>query len=278
MSEETLSPAALYADMTNHIVRTSDDVLACHFGLWGSDTQTDAEALLRTNQVLVKHCELGPGRTVLDAGCGLGGTSIHLAETHGVEVKGLTNCEPHLEKATEYARQREVDHLVEFVYGDFMNLTFPDCYFDAVINLESFCYASSIQTYLQGIYRVLKPGGRWQAIEGFLNRDNLSGDQEETHLSVQQGFQMPPLHNWCEVLLVLEGIGYDNLKEEELDSEAAVAMEKIRMQWMLFQMFTPPPREKDQSYHDFMRAALDFYHGMQEGIFTYRLVSGRKPS
>ena len=109
-----------YAALTDRMVNFGGDLLACHFGLWGPDTANDREALLRANHTLVQGCDLGPGRRVLDAGCGVGGTAIALAEAYGVHVTGLTICEPHIAVATEHAQQRGVGHLVEFLYGDFM--------------------------------------------------------------------------------------------------------------------------------------------------------------
>ncbi len=69
------------------------------------------------------------GGDLLDVGCGIGGTAITLAKTYGVSVTGLTICEPHIAVATQHAEQRGVGHLVNFRYGDFMDLPFPDAGF-----------------------------------------------------------------------------------------------------------------------------------------------------
>lgn len=108
-----------YAALTGYMVALAGDLLACHFGLWGPDTTTDQEALLRSNQILLQGCGFAPGQRVLDAGCGVGGMAIMLAETYGVHVTGLTVCEPHIAVATEQAERRGVGRLVEFLYGDF---------------------------------------------------------------------------------------------------------------------------------------------------------------
>ena len=158
-AQRELSVPALYTAITPAMVVSNEDLLSCHFGLWGPDTETDREALLRANRVLAGGCNLEPGTHWLDAGCGVGGTAIYLAETHGVNVTGLTNCEPHVALAAKQAERRGVGHLVEFRHGDFMDLPFAGASFDAVINHESFCYAPDKVAYLQGVRRVLKPGG-----------------------------------------------------------------------------------------------------------------------
>ena len=276
--EAETSVPAHYAALTNRILKYSGDLLVCHYGLWGPDTTSHREALLRSNDALVQGCDLIPGRRVLDAGCGLGGMAIWLAETYGVHVTGLTNCEPHIAVAKEHAERRGLGHLVEIRHGDFMELPFSDASFDAVLNHESFCYATDKLAYLRGVYRVLKPGGRWQALEGLLSGEPISEAQEATHASVQWGFRMPPLEPLREVLESLEEAGFDEIREQNLSAEVAPATDRIRQWWLLASLLMPPPSEPDRGYHEYMRASLDFDRGLREGVFTFRFVSGSRPA
>ena len=267
-----------YASLTNQMQNFGGDLLACHFGLWGPDTTTDREALLRANRTLVQGCDLGPGRRVLDAGCGVGGTAITLAETHGVRVTGLTNCEPHVAVAAEHAEQRGVGHLVEFRHGDFMDLPFPDARFDAVLNHETFCYAPDKRAYLRGVYRVLKPGGRWQCVEGLLSGTPLSEVQEEYHAIAQRGWRMPPLEPWRDVVAALDEAGYVEIREQDLSAEAAISTEKISKRWIMLTLLTGPTGGQNRASQEFMEATVNYDLGLREGVFTYRFVSGAKPA
>ncbi|MCY3940789.1 MAG: methyltransferase domain-containing protein [Gammaproteobacteria bacterium] len=273
-----LSVPPHYAALTGPMLVMNGDLLACHFGLWGPDTASDEEALLRANQALSGGCGLKPGRHVLDAGCGLGGTAIWLARTYGVRVTGLTNCEPHIAVATDQAQKHGFGHLVEFRHGDFMDLPFSEASFDAVFNHESFCYASDKLAYLRGVYRALKPGGCWQALEGLLSGAPLGAQQKHVHASMQWGFRMPSLSSVREVLATLEEAGFIRIREENLDSEVSPSTERTRKKWMSYRMVVPPPRGELRAYHEFMQAAMDFYEGLRQGAFTYRLLSGTKPA
>ena len=270
--------SAHYAALTKPMVKYMGDLLACHFGLWGPDTTSEREAQLHANNTLAQGCDLGPGKRVLDAGCGVGGTAIGLAQKYGVHVTGLTNCEPHVAVARDLAGERGVGHLVEFRHGDFMDLPFPDASFDAVFNHESFCYAPDKLAYLQGVYRVLKQGGRWQALEGLLNGAPLSESQEAIYASMQYGFRMPPLVSWRDVLVDLKKAGFQEIRQQDLDSEVAPSTESTRKRWTLSLFLIPPPGEENRAYHEFMQAALDFDQGLREGVFTYRFVSGTRPA
>ena len=267
-----------YAGLTDRMVKFGGDLLACHFGLWGPDTTTDREALERANHTLVQGCDLGPGRRVLDAGCGVGGTAITLAEAYGVHVTGLTICEPHIAVAAEHAERRGVGHLVDFSYGDFADLPFPDASFDAVLNHESFCYARDKLAYLRGVYRVLRPGGRWQALEGLLSGEPLSEAQEECHAVAQRGWRMPPLEPWRDVVAALEEAGLEEIRVQDLSSEAAKSTERISQGWLMFTFLTTPTGGVNQASQEFMEATIGYDQGLREGVFTYHLVSGARPA
>lgn len=266
-----------YHALTDAAVNHPAGLLAIHYGLWGPDTTSDREALLRANQTLAQGCHLGEGQHVLDAGCGVGGTAIWLAKEFGVRVTGLTNCEPHVALATEQAEQREVGHLVEFRYGDFMEMPFPNACFDAVLNHETYCYAPDKPAYLRGVHRILKPGGRWQTLDGFLTDKRFSESDETIHANMQRGWHTMPLERWRNVLADLDKAGFENIGEVDLDAEVAPATEKLCKLWILFgSYFTPPSRA--WAYKEFMEGILNFHEGMRQDVFTYRLIFGSKPA
>ena len=275
--EAAESAGAHYAALTDYIVKyNGEDLLACHYGLWGPDTTTERESMLRCNSVLVQGCDLRPGRRVLDAGCGVGGMAIWLAETYGVHVTGLNICEPHIVVSEEHAKRRGVDRLVDFRHGDFMNMPFPDADFDLVINRESFGYAPDKLAYLRGVWRVLKPGGRWQALEVFLSDAPMSEAQREMAARVARNFHMPPLESRRDMIATLEAAGFEGVREQDFAPEVMPATEKARKQWMLFVFMAPPNFRRP--YHDLQWGTVDLDAGLRQGVFTYSLMSGAKPA
>ncbi len=57
-----------YGALTDIAVGHPAGLLAIHHGLWGSETKTDREALLRANVTLVRGCNPTLQWRVLDAG------------------------------------------------------------------------------------------------------------------------------------------------------------------------------------------------------------------
>ena len=271
------SVSAYYSDMTGWLTKVTGDLRTIHFGLWGAGIETEADAQMRSIHVLIEGCGLGPGKRVLDAGCGLGGPAVALAKEYGVRVTGLTNCEPHVVVAAEFAERQGVDHLVEFRHGDFMDMPFPDESFDVVINQESFCYAPDKRAYLQGVSRVLKPTGHWRMADSVLSGKPMSGSQQEVFVNMQRGYRIPPFPSLNEVLATLEQTGFEELWERDLDEEVLPETERRSKWWKLVVLLTPPPRLEDLSLHEFMQATIDFDRLLRKGVFTYRLIAATKP-
>lgn len=263
-----------YKALTASIINQPKGVLTIHYGLWGPETKTDQQANLRSNHYLVKGCKLTPEWRILDAGCGVGETSIWLAKQFGVKVVGLTICKSHVNLGTEYAGKEGVGHLVEFHHGDFMDLQYPDNSFDAVLSQETYCYTSDKVAFLQGVNRVLKSGGRWQCVDGFLTEKILSESDEVIHDAVQQGWLTEPLQRWQDTLKSLELAGFVNIKEINLEAEVAPSTQKAYNTWKFFRsMFAP----SGWAHQKFIEGVLNFHEGLQQGIFTYRLIVGTKP-
>ncbi len=62
---------------------------------------------------------LRPGERVIEAGCGWGGLSLHMAERHGVRVRAFNISEEQVAWAREQAERRGLSKQVEFVLDDY---------------------------------------------------------------------------------------------------------------------------------------------------------------
>ena len=72
--------------------------------------------------------------TVLDVGCGIGGSSRILARDYGFSVTGVTLSPQQVRRATELTPEG-VD--AKFMVNDALNMSFPDNSFDVVWSIEA---------------------------------------------------------------------------------------------------------------------------------------------
>lgn len=149
-----------------------DRSLAMHAGYWDESTRTLHEALVRENEVLAETVGILRKDRVLDAGCGVGGSSIFLAKNYGCDVVGITLSAKQVEKATESAIRNGVETLVTFEVRDFCQTGFPDATFDVVWGMESVCHAADKGKFVQEASRLLKKGGRLVVADGFALKES----------------------------------------------------------------------------------------------------------
>jgi MPBQ/MSBQ methyltransferase len=100
--------------------------------------------------------QLKPGTTVLDVGCGIGGSSRILAQDYGFAVTGVTISPQQVQRAQELTPQG-LD--AQFKVDDAMALSFPDGSFDVVWSIEAGPHMPDKAVFAQELMRVLKPGG-----------------------------------------------------------------------------------------------------------------------
>ncbi len=148
----------------------SDKTLAIHLGYYEKGIRSHTDAVLHMNDVSWGLLGLDTQNPlqILDAGCGVGGTSIYLAEKYPqVSFTGITIVPTHTIMAQRFADKRHVINNTRFLLQNYCQTSFPDNTFDGIIALESINYARSNEDILRELYRVLKPGGRLAVIDGF---------------------------------------------------------------------------------------------------------------
>src|SRR3989344_7033597 len=147
------------------------DSNAVHYGFWEDRTKSFKESLLETNKFLSEKVKLSKNDFVLDAGCGIGGSSIWIAKNIGAKVVGITLSKRQAEKALSLAKKNEIENLVSFSVMDYLKTNFSDETFDVVWAIESVCYTPDKSNFLHEAQRILKKGGRVIVGDGFLLRE-----------------------------------------------------------------------------------------------------------
>lgn len=145
--------------------------MGLHYGIWEKGIKSFSDAILNTNAILLKMGEIKESDVVLDAGCGVGGSSIFLAKNLGCKVTGITLSEKQTKTASKFAEQHGVGHLVSFHAMDYTKTSFPDNTFDVVWAVESMQTAVDKLDFFHEVKRILKPGGRVVIADWFKSYD-----------------------------------------------------------------------------------------------------------
>jgi ubiquinone/menaquinone biosynthesis C-methylase UbiE len=134
------------ANLTVAMLNLADQM---HFGGLNS-TKRQAEAL-----------GLAQGVRVLDAGCGIGGSSRYLAQTYGCRIKAIDLTSQLVEAATRLNELCGMDSMITVRQGSVTALPYDDRSFDLVWCQNVSMNVEDKRRMFAEAYRVLAPGGRY---------------------------------------------------------------------------------------------------------------------
>ncbi len=189
---------------------------ALHFGVWYPGTKSHGESLLNMNREVAGSIDIKPGMRVLDAGCGVGGSSMWLAENYDVSVVGITVAERQVEMARKFAQERGLEKRVSFELADFTNTKFPDGSFDIVWAQESACHAEDKAAFLREAFRVLRPGGQLVVEDWFRVTRDLPARQEKLLIDWVNCWAIPDLSTGDEFAVAARACGFDGTTIRDL--------------------------------------------------------------
>jgi tocopherol O-methyltransferase len=204
-----------------------DDSLAMHAGFWDEYTTTLADALARENEVLAEFVEIQRGERVLDAGCGIGGSSLFLARHYTCSVVGITLSPLQVKEATLHAKKQELENLVQFQTMDFCHTTFPDTSFDVVWAVESACHATHKEEFVKEAYRLLKKGGRLIVADGFKLKDHYSTGESFAMSTWLQGWGVQSLDTKETFYNHLISTGFSSVKYQNMTSQVMPSSKRL---------------------------------------------------
>jgi MPBQ/MSBQ methyltransferase len=145
-----------------HLGWYSDEELAKGAGtLLGCKVKDFIEAKFDFVDEMADWSEAVKPAKVLDVGCGIGGTSRHLAKRfgEGTQVTGITLSPNQVKRATELAAEQGVPN-ANFRVMNALEMEFEDNTFDLVWACESGEHMPDKKAYVDEMVRVLKPGGK----------------------------------------------------------------------------------------------------------------------
>jgi tocopherol O-methyltransferase len=163
-----------------------------HHGLWDND-ETPRVAQLRLTETLAELAQIQPGQQVYDIGCGMGGSSIHLARQYQCDVTGVTISPVQRRWAQLSSRFSGVGKRTRFHCDDAETIEFPTASADLVWSIECTEHLFDKPRFFERISSWLKPGGR-VAICAWLEGAQAESDAERQAVyDVCEGFFCPSL-------------------------------------------------------------------------------------
>jgi tocopherol O-methyltransferase len=171
-------------------------------------------------------------QNILDVGCGIGGSSLYLADKFGATVTGITLSPVQANRAQERARAAGLGTRTDFQVANAQKMPFPDHSFDLVWSLESGEHMPNKEQFLAECYRVLKPGGKLIFVTwchrpiphsgGYANDvDPLTADEQKHLQDIYRVYCLPYVISLPKYTEIVEQCGFKDLRVDDWSTAVA---------------------------------------------------------
>lgn len=255
------------------------DSLGLHYGFWqdGKDTEN---GLINQYKLIKELLDPKRGEIILDAGCGVGGASIWLAENTAAKYIGVTISKQQVKLANKYISQRNARDRVEVIIGNYLDTKFPDNHFDKIFGIESMCYTYPDPSKLyKEMYRVLKPGGKFVISDGVYLRKPKNSTEKEMSKDYCLGFKLLDMLTPVEIKSFLSEANFEDIqiidKTKEIKKSVDYIDRKSRMLKPL--RFLKYLKIVSKTEEENLLATLNQKKMHEIGLFGYSVFIARKP-
>jgi cyclopropane fatty-acyl-phospholipid synthase-like methyltransferase len=272
-----------YYDQTRldyHFVWSSRKHHAFHFGYHDEVSRRHGDTLANANRTLADLARVSVGTRVLDAGWGIGGSSLWLAEERSAAVVGITLVEDQAERARSFSAQRGLGPRASFLRADFTETPFRSESFEVVWALESLCHAGEKSVFYREASRLLTPGGRLVVAEYMrTNRPSLGGGEPMVREWLD-GWAIPDLDTPSEHVANAKAAGLESVRVEDFTARTRPSLRRLHRIARLSFPFAVAARLlgiRTETQHANVVASIRQFEALARGLWLYGLLTAVKP-
>jgi len=138
-------------------IRKLDENINWHYGFWKPNENRFDNALIYQNYLCSKILSIKPNETVLDLGCGIGGSSKFLIDNFNCKVFGVDLNHKSLLKSRKLIKNSNNYYPIQM---NMDKLLFKEEKFNIIWMLESICHSKDQESLLNVLYKLLKNKGK----------------------------------------------------------------------------------------------------------------------
>lgn len=240
-----------------------------HHGLFRRGDESPQEAQVKLIDFCFDLVAQHEVRSMLDVGCGHGGTLIHIArfQEGWLQGLGLTLSPAQARIAREKAQKAGVHHAVNFLVADAETFEYPPAAFEIVWNMESSEHFADKPRYFRYIFSTLVAGGR------LLLAAWTGSMKSERVRAVARDFLCPSLQTPGEYRTQMEAAGLRVFAQHDLTASVARTWEILRRRARFALPLSPLLPRAAREFGSAIDVILDAY---RSGDLTYTVLAAQK--
>lgn len=249
-----------------------------YYGADGTENRDHYQAQQDLIEELLKWAQITQANHILDVGCGIGGSSLYLAEKYNARATGITLSPVQALRARQRALAMPHGHLAHFVVADALKPTFVPGTYDLVWSLESGEHMPDKRKFLQACADMLSPGGKFIMVT-WCHRalpPDLSTREQHFLNRLYSAYHLPGILSISQYAALANQVGFEEVKTADWSDAVAPFWKAVLHSALSFRSL----QGLLAAGWPTIRGALTMrfmIRGYRKGTIRFGLLQGRKP-
>ncbi|HXH68357.1 MAG TPA: class I SAM-dependent methyltransferase [Candidatus Limnocylindrales bacterium] len=243
-----------------------------HHGYWIRGDESKELAQVQLMEHLAELANVQAGSSVLDIGCGFGGSSLYLAQKYNASATGITISPVQVEMAKKATTAAKLD--ARFLLMDAEALDFPQ-QFDVLWSVESISHYHDRPSFFANAVKFLKPGGVF-ALTDWFKKAELSPAQKRKFIEPIERGMFIDLETMDDYESHLIASGLQIVHRQDLSRQCAKSWD-LALDMIRDKSFWTLATKMGKDFVTNLRSFRAMRAGYASGNFVYGLFIARKP-
>lgn len=262
-----------------------------HHGFYEPDGTADISdhrhAQLRMVEESLRFAGISPDdplkkpKSIVDVGCGIGGSSRYLAKKFGAKCCGITLSPVQAQRAQALAAAEGLADKVSFQVADALEQPFPDGQFDLVWSMESGEHMPDKRKFVSELARVAAPGATiiivtWCHRDLAASEDSLRPDEMNLLNKICNAYYLPA---WCsasDYVKIAESLSLQDIKTADWSENVAPFWPAVIQSALTWRGFTSLLRSGWKTIRGALVMPL-MIEGYKKNLIKFAIITCRKP-